>query len=509
MFQPDSLTDVPFEENFKLQFNHHDGLPSNRVGHSGGENLVLCSAGSSIHHHSQCTNDDRSSQLVTPSYNPRTYLKSGDLPSSHHSTVVRNENRTSGNLGSSFDHQTQKSSTASKFCPSQHMYDRSILMQSQNSSSEENGSLNMSIEPSSMTPYRPSVSSTIHNEKGGQNSHTESQNLPVAPHSMHGPYTSVDEQQQHQTEIKSPSRHVHLKEECKPQPVQQQVCHTNIETTSQQSHHHKTCHDIEGNPSSPSVHKPSTTMVHQIRGNFQHNVSPPVVTRRPHPQPTSIQYHDSGPDVQKGRKVFILHYVPDNDVHLSQVILSLAVCLRNMKVDVSIDMFERDKTVDNWSIWYEKEILSSGVVLCIITPNFYSSLTDSDRVRGYSVYNLLNNSKGIAFRAVFLDRQKNMEDVPLSMRGATCYSISSEHLTVNDEEFASLYAFLTGQNRVEKPPLGNMVVLSPRRSKCKLSCDLNKFAKSAWYNFRGVTFSSGLYTTLNVLLGKAQRRTCA
>jgi len=79
----------------------------------------------------------------------------------------------------------------------------------------------------------------------------------------------------------------------------------------------------------------------------------------------------------------------------------------------------------HWSILYEKEILSSTVVLCTTTPNFYSCLTDGDHVRGYSVYNLLNNSKGIAFRSVFLDRHKNMEDIPLSMRGATCYSISS------------------------------------------------------------------------------------
>ena len=358
---------------------------------------------------------------------------------------------------------------------------RSNSMHSLNN--DENGGQNMSVQPSSMTPYRPVVSNfnVVHNEaeaKTNSNNylHNEPLNLTVTPHSIHGPYKPEDGKQP-DTSLHASSRHQQV--ECKPQhetlqyltnQAQQwlwQVSPTNKETTST-TLHKVSRDDIKENPSTQSVLRHSSTMAHD---DLQQNTSPPVdITRRPNPQPKSIQYQDTGPDVvqqPKGRKVFILHYVPDKEGHMKQALLSLALCLRGMQVDVSIDMFERDPSVDNWSIWYEREILSSSVVLCIITPNFYTSLTSSECVKGYSVYNLLNNSKGIAFRAVFIDSEKNMEYVPLSMRGATCYSISSHRLTVNDEEFASLYAFLTGQNRVEKPPLGNMVKLAPKRSKCK------------------------------------------
>jgi len=343
---------------------------------------------------------------------------------------------------------------------------------------EENGGQNMSVQPSSLIPYQPLVSSVVHNKAETNLTNldlrNESQNLTVTPLSIRGPFKPKDDrkqntgikysryqQEQHKPQhetVEYPTNHV--------QEQRQQFSHTNImETTSitsQQTH-------ASGEKSSPQyVFQHSSKMTHN------HSTGPPVdITRRPNPQPKSIQYHDSGSDViqqSKGKKVFILHYIPDEEVHLRQSLLTLAVCLRDMRVDVSIDMFERDITVDNWSIWYERQILSSNVVLCIITPNFYTSLTSGDRVKGYSVYNLLNNSKGIMFRAVFLDSEKNMEYVPLSMRGATCYSISSHYLSVHDEEFASLYAFLTGQNRVEKPPLGNVVVLAPKRSKCKFIC---------------------------------------
>ena len=42
------------------------------------------------------------------------------------------------------------------------------------------------------------------------------------------------------------------------------------------------------------------------------------------------------------------------------------------------------------------------------------------------------------------------------MQGSTCYSICSNRLTPEDDEFANLYAFLTGQNRIVKPPLGKI-----------------------------------------------------
>ena len=60
----------------------------------------------------------------------------------------------------------------------------------------------------------------------------------------------------------------------------------------------------------------------------------------------------------------------------------------------------------------------------------------------------------MAFRAVFIDAKKELEYIPSAMGQSTCYSICSKQLTPEDDEFANLYAFLTGQNRIVKPPLG-------------------------------------------------------
>ena len=196
----------------------------------------------------------------------------------------------------------------------------------------------------------------------------------------------------------------------------------------------------------------------------------PPLTTRPDRSYGSLQQSDNIPeqkdDNQGRKKVFILHSVQEN----RDALLLFATTLRDIGINVSIDLFEHDKSSDNWSMWYEREILSANVVLCIITPNFYESITERNRIKGLAVYNLMSDStKDIAFRAVFLDNEKNMDYVPLSMRGATCYCISSRNLSIPDnEEFTSLYAFLTGQNRIEKPKLGKVIQLTPKKSKCKL-----------------------------------------
>ena len=158
------------------------------------------------------------------------------------------------------------------------------------------------------------------------------------------------------------------------------------------------------------------------------------------------------------KTVFILHFDDTTNIDETNPILVLAKCLREYHVDVILDMFECDNPPSSWPMWYEENIRESDVVLCIITEHFYHKLTRGNHVIGQSVYNLMNDSD-TAFRAVFLNTPKHMENVPTSMRGSTCYCLSSLQLTFENKEFASLYAFLTGQNRIDKPELGEMVVL--------------------------------------------------
>ena len=204
--------------------------------------------------------------------------------------------------------------------------------------------------------------------------------------------------------------------------------------------------------------------------NESHSQGGVDLTRKPGTHYTSMQHNDNNPKPAKDgtKKVFILHSIPENTPK-SGVLLDFASVLRDNGINVSIDLFEQDKTHDNWSMWYEGEIRSSNVVLCIITPDFYKSITEDNRIKGYAIYNLMSDpTKDIAFRAVFLDTEKNIEYIPLSMRGATCYCISSAILSIpENDELTNLYAFLSGQNRIEKPKLGNVIKLAPKKSRCK------------------------------------------
>ena len=166
--------------------------------------------------------------------------------------------------------------------------------------------------------------------------------------------------------------------------------------------------------------------------------------------------------LQHHRRVFILHFNGIADVR-GRAIMKLAVKLREMCVNVTIDLFEYDTPPKNWTAWYEQKLRESDVVLCMIDEMFYNNLTSGSRVVGYTVYNLMNDpNTNVTFRAVFLDMPKNMEYIPPAMQGGTSYCLSSSCLGVESEEFASLYAYLTGQNRIQKPKLGQMVKLAPK-----------------------------------------------
>ncbi|XP_065919084.1 uncharacterized protein [Dysidea avara] len=165
---------------------------------------------------------------------------------------------------------------------------------------------------------------------------------------------------------------------------------------------------------------------------------------------------------RRRRGVFILHFSNIGDT-IGKAILRFAAKLRELCVDVAIDLFELDNPPRNWSAWYEQKLMQSDVVLCMIDDMFYNNLTSGSRVVGYTVYNLMNDPNvNVTFRAVFLDRPKDMMYVPPAMQGGTSYCISSSCLGVENEEFANLYANLTGQNRIQKPKLGQMIKLAPK-----------------------------------------------
>ena len=120
-------------------------------------------------------------------------------------------------------------------------------------------------------------------------------------------------------------------------------------------------------------------------------------------------YNDQKDQCCPKKKVFILHFIEQLDDHPA---LKLAVALRRMAVDATIDLFEHDNPPNSWPPWYEQKIKESDVVLCIITESFYYQLTNSNYILGYSVENLMNRSRNITFQAVFIDAKKELEYIP-------------------------------------------------------------------------------------------------
>ena len=169
----------------------------------------------------------------------------------------------------------------------------------------------------------------------------------------------------------------------------------------------------------------------------------------------------------KTRKVFILHFTNENDLSSQDAILQLASSLRSFHVDITLDLFEKDKFHGNWNMWYERELKESEIILCIITQDFYKELTANNHVKGNSAYNLMSDGN-VPFIPIFLQSKVDKNHIPLSMRGANYYRILLRDIPNQqqkdgwNENFRSLYSFLTAQNRAQPPELGKVVAI-PRR----------------------------------------------
>lgn len=186
-----------------------------------------------------------------------------------------------------------------------------------------------------------------------------------------------------------------------------------------------------------------------------------------HPQ-SEQQVEVTRPNNNKMDKVYILHFTDDDDISSQDAILQLASSLRHLHVDVTLDLFEKDKFHGNWHMWHEKKLTESKIVLCIITEHFYNGLT-SDHVKGYSAYNLMSDGK-IPFIPIFLESKVDKNHIPLSMRGHNFYPINLRDIPKENKidrlskNFENLYSFLTGQNRAQAPTLGEVISVPLRKS---------------------------------------------
>jgi hypothetical protein len=156
-----------------------------------------------------------------------------------------------------------------------------------------------------------------------------------------------------------------------------------------------------------------------------------------------------------------ISYSHDDDFHTAKAV-SLARRLRQDGVDVSIDAYEPHPN-EGWPKWMERQFRRDFLV--IILSQRYISEFDQNvpshsgaRYEGAMVSAFLSQ-RGVTFEAVAIVCFDGGPDlsVPLILEGCTRYYVD------RTGEYEKLYAFLTSQVLVEKPPLGSVISLPLKR----------------------------------------------
>lgn len=148
-------------------------------------------------------------------------------------------------------------------------------------------------------------------------------------------------------------------------------------------------------------------------------------------------------------------YSHDNDGHCAKAI-SLANRLREDGVDVSIDAYEPHPS-EGWPKWMERQFQQEYLII-VLSPRYINDFNQDRpshsgaRYEGAIVSALLLR-RGVAFDKIAIVCFENWPDldVPLVLSGCTRYC------TDQPADYKKLFAFLTGQTLIVKPPLGTIV----------------------------------------------------
>lgn len=159
-------------------------------------------------------------------------------------------------------------------------------------------------------------------------------------------------------------------------------------------------------------------------------------------------------------RVFI-SYSHESPEHKNRV-LAFASRLVREGVDATLDQWEREDPPGGWPLWMEQHIAHSDFVILVCTDIYCRRVEmPLEQQAGAGVFweaNLIRNrlysSKGVDKR--FLPAhfgEANPDQIPEMLHGRSSYQIDTP------EGYIALYRRLTGQPEVERPELGQIVVL--------------------------------------------------
>jgi hypothetical protein len=135
----------------------------------------------------------------------------------------------------------------------------------------------------------------------------------------------------------------------------------------------------------------------------------------------------------------------------------LAAALRKGGVDVELDVYT-PHPAEGWAKWMEKAFRTSEFFIVVINKSWIAAFNqDAEKSSGAryegALLSSLLASNGVNFSKIAIVCFEGHEDmeIPLIIRSCNRYHIDRAG------EYEKLYALLTSQEVVERPPLGNVV----------------------------------------------------
>jgi hypothetical protein len=160
-------------------------------------------------------------------------------------------------------------------------------------------------------------------------------------------------------------------------------------------------------------------------------------------------------------KVFI-SYSHDSPEHANRI-LALANRLLKEGVDCDIDLYE-DSPPEGWPRWCDNQVEESKFVLVACTDTYLRRFKGKEEPRkglgvtweGHIITQELYNAQGKNTKFIpIVFSAADTTSIPVILKGATHYDLAG------DTGYDELYRRLTGQPRVRKPPLGELVERPP------------------------------------------------
>lgn len=164
-------------------------------------------------------------------------------------------------------------------------------------------------------------------------------------------------------------------------------------------------------------------------------------------------------------KVFISYSHQDKDYE--KKVYEFANRLRMDGIDASVDLYV-EAPIEGWPSWMEKQIMWADYVIVLASKSYHDKYYTNVNGKGVSwevrmVYQSLydENCETTKYIPAFFE-DNDSEYILMSLKSFTYYNVSRE------DQYEKLYMRLCGVNKYQKPELGKLRVLEPKKQRTSM-----------------------------------------